>query len=137
MSLITVKELLEAQLEQVVAGMSEPLPIAWPNVEFVPPTDAYYVESHLMPATTSAPDIQQQMEQLRGVYQITLCGPQGDGEQRILELAEEIKRGFPATMILRGAGGFTVVANGPCTVWGATESVQGYVCPISFEYEGH
>lgn len=137
MSTSLIKQLIENHLEQHVAGLAEPLPIAWPNTEFTPPTGGYYLEAHLMPAQTRSPDIQQQMEQMRGVYQVMVVGPQGDGEQAILAHAEAVKAGFPATLLLKDGKGFTVVLNGPCTVWGATESEQGYNCPISFEYEAH
>ncbi|MBU9818426.1 hypothetical protein J1782_00780 [Rahnella sp. BCC 1045] len=67
-------QLLEARLGEWTEARR--LPVAFDNIGFNPP-DGIYLESHVMPATTTAIDLSRQAKVFRGVYQINVIAPAG------------------------------------------------------------
>ena len=81
------------------------LPIAWPNVDFTPPADGKYIAVSFMPNTATRVAITSGTPHRRvGLLQLSVFWPRGAGVYDPMAKADEIAAGFPADLILLGAG---------------------------------
>jgi hypothetical protein len=77
MSIQIIRQSLETYLAQT-PGLN--MPIAFENKSFTPPADGSgYVESRLMPADPDDAMLGSAIYIERGIYQVTLCYPEGKG----------------------------------------------------------
>jgi hypothetical protein len=106
MSIATIRQSLEAYLAQT-PGLN--MPIAFENKSFTPPADGSgYVESRLMPADPDDAMLGSAQYIERGVYQVTLCYPEGKGPKDSDSKADMLRERF--------ARGTTVEKNGIATI---------------------
>lgn len=138
MSQLLVKKILESALSDGVKS-SINWPIAWPNAEFVPPSDGHYLECHILPAARPIVDIQGKLQQFAGVMQISVVVRPGEGSQEAVGIAEMIAQIFnpDEPLIDFASPGFVVSVTSWPTIYDGTDSPQGYMIPVSFEYEAH
>lgn len=102
MSIAIIRQALELHLSNT-EGLG--LPIAFENVAFVRPADGSpYCESRLLPADPDDSMLGARTYIERGVYQVTLCYPQGKGPKDSDAKAQAIRNRF--------ARGVTLTRNG-------------------------
>lgn len=96
MSQALIRKGFEVPLKAWAAARS--LPIAWENVNFTPPTNGDpYIRAFLMPAATTADDLQGLMRQYRGVFQVSLYMPLNRGSNQAETYAKSLDDLFPVS----------------------------------------
>ena len=130
MSQQAITQLLEARLSEWAEAKG--LKVAFDNIEFSPP-DGIYLESHVMPATTTAIDLSRQAKVFRGVYQINVISPAGTGKSAGGLIAEQLIQLFPETQEMSD-GGLTCYINSEPSAFAGISSDTSYTIPVSMSY---
>ena len=133
MSTKLIRSLYEQRLAAWAAARS--LPVAWQNVSFTPPASGIYLRAFLLPATTDVPDLAGEYPIYRGVFQISIVAPSGQGSGAAEQLVEDVAAEFPADLLLT-AGALSVMIVSPCSQGPAIHDGTSYMVPVSFTYEG-
>lgn len=90
MSRALIRQAFEVVLGTWAAARTPALPVAWENVAFDPEPVGMYLRGFLLPADTTARDLQRKNRRFIGIYQITIVAPlnagPGDAEAVVAEL---------------------------------------------------
>jgi hypothetical protein len=97
---------IRAAFEIALAALNPPLHTVWENVDALPSSGTPYQAAYLLPAEPDNPEIGDGYIQ-RGIFQINLFFPQGQGWLDITERAELIRDTFRRGLALTN-GGVTV-----------------------------
>lgn len=130
MSQQAITQLLEARLSEWAEAQG--LQVAFDNIGFSPP-DGIYLESHVMPATTTAIDLSRQAKVFRGVYQINVIAPAGTGKSAGGSIAEELIDLFPENQEMSD-GKLTCFINSVPSAFAGISSDTSYTIPVSMSY---
>lgn len=130
MSQQVITQLLEARLGEWAEAQE--LQVAFDNIGFSPP-DGIYLESHVMPATTTAIDLSRQAKVFRGVYQINVIAPAGAGKSAGGLIAEQLIQLFPENQEMSD-GGLTCYINSAPSAFAGISSDISYTIPVSMSY---
>lgn len=130
MSQQAITQLLEERLGEWAEAQG--VQVAYDNIEFNPP-DGIYLESHVMPATTTAIDLSRQAKVFRGVYQINVISPAGTGKSAGSLFAEQLIQLFPENQEMSD-GGLTCYINSAPSVFAGISSDTSYTIPVSMSY---
>jgi len=130
MSQLIIAELLESRL--ALWAEAQGLPVAYENIAFNP-SDGPYLESHVMPATTEAIDLSRQAKVMRGVYQVNVVVPAGDGKSDAGRIADGIIETFPEGQEMSD-GELTCYINSVPSAFPAITSDINYTVPVSMSY---
>jgi len=125
-----ITQLLEARLSEWAEAQG--LQVAFDNIGFSPP-DGIYLESHVMPATTTAIDLSRQAKVFRGVYQINVIAPAGTGKSAGGSIAEELIDLFPENQEMSD-GKLTCFINSVPSAFAGISSDTSYTIPVSMSY---
>ena len=127
-------KLVKAALEARLVAIASPLPTAWENVVFTPPTDGTaYQAADLLPAAPDNPTMGDGFYREQGLFQITLSYPLNGGSGPVYTKAEAIRDWFPRGMSL-SSGGVTVKIPRTATI-GPKRIVQDrFNLPITVPY---
>jgi hypothetical protein len=130
-----VRRALESALDTWATAQS--LSVAWENVEFTPTAGTAYARSYLLPADTESLFLDRTDRAYTGVYQITLCMPEGTGPAAADALVASLDAAFsPATPLT--AGGVTVTLRQPISRGPQLPGEPGmYAVPVSCYYAAH
>lgn len=112
---------------------AEGIPVAWENVPFTPPSDAFYLAVHDMPATPRTVDHGLRCRIYSGVYQINVVAPVGIGRTDVVALADRVAELFPEGQEIEGRGFTCWIDQTPGVFRGITTSVS-YTVPVSLNY---
>jgi hypothetical protein len=125
-----ITQLLEARLSEwaEVKGLK----VAFDNIAFSP-SDGIYLESHVMPATTTAIDLSRQAKVFRGVYQINVISPAGTGKSAGGLIAEQLIQLFPENQEISD-GVLTCYINSVPSAFAGISSDTSYTIPVSMSY---
>nr|DAZ70742.1 MAG TPA: tail completion protein [Caudoviricetes sp.] len=128
-------------LSSVVSGYG--WRVAWDNQHFEPKAETY-VKPSFMPATTWTASLQNKGRIYRGIYQVLIIAPSGEGSQDARARAEEIVAAFEAVALPDGeamvsglrvnADGDEVYLTGPGTIGAGFNTDYGYNIPITLNY---
>lgn len=130
MSQSLIAELLESRLADWAD--SQGLPVAYANIAFDPPP-GIYLESHVMPAATEAIDLSRRAQVFRGVFQINVVVPAGDGKRDGSKIAESIIALFPEGQEM-SEGDFSCYINSAPSAFSAIPNDISYTIPVSMSY---
>ena len=83
---------IRAALETRIAAFakSKDLPVVWEGVEYKPEVDQTYLRVFIMRAASDSKDLAGRHRLYRGVFQVDVVGPTGQGMGDIEQLAGEI-----------------------------------------------
>ncbi|WP_025913017.1 DUF4128 domain-containing protein [Enterobacter sp. 5-4] len=112
---------------------AEGISVAWENVPFTPPSDAFYLAVHDMPATPRTVDLGLRCRIYSGVYQINVVAPVGIGRTDVVALADRVAELFPEGQEIEGRGFTCWIDQTPGVFRGITTSVS-YTVPVSLNY---
>ncbi len=130
MSQQVITQLLEARLSEWAEVKGQK--VAFDNIAFSP-SDGIYLESHVMPATTTAIDLSRQAKVFRGVYQINVISPAGTGKSAGGLIAEQLIQLFPENQEISD-GVLTCYINSVPSAFAGISSDTSYTIPVSMSY---
>ncbi|PKE30959.1 hypothetical protein CWS43_09770 [Rahnella sp. AA] len=130
MSQQAITQLLEARLGNWAE--TQGLQVAFDNIEFTPP-DGIYLESQVMPATTTAIDLSRKAKVFRGVYQINVIAPAGTGKSAGGSIAEQLIDLFPENQEMSD-GELTCFINSAPSAFAGISTDTSYTIPVSMSY---
>lgn len=130
MSQQAITQLLEARLGNWAE--TQGLQVAFDNIGFTPP-DGIYLESHVMPATTTAIDLSRKAKVFRGVYQINVIAPAGTGKSAGGSIAEQLIDLFPENQEMSD-GELTCFINSAPSAFAGISTDTSYTIPVSMSY---
>jgi hypothetical protein len=130
MSQQAITQLLETRLSEWAEAQG--LQVAFDNIGFSPP-DGIYLQSHVMPATTTAIDLSRQAKVFRGVYQINVIAPAGTGKSAGGLIAEQLIQLFPENQEMSD-GVLTCFINSVPSAFAGISSDTSYTIPVSMSY---
>lgn len=132
MSDALVRAAFETRLATWAAAQTPPIPVAYQNLAFTPPTGRY-VRCWLLPAPTLSEDLGGLHRQRRGIFQLDLCLPIGVGPGAANTLAASLDATFPLTApMVQGA--IRVFLLTPLSQGPAQDGPDHYMVPLSCEY---
>ena len=127
-------KLVKAALEARLVAIASPLPTAWENVVFTPPTDGTaYQAADLLPAAPDNPTLGDGFYRELGLMQITLSYPIGGGSGAVYSKAEAIRAWFPRGLSLT-SGGITVHITRTPAIGPKLPSLDRFVLPVSVRW---
>ena len=129
-----IRSLFEARLKAWVTTRVSPLPIAFEDVAFTPPTDGSpYLRAFLLPANTTSEDLEGKHTAYRGVFQVSVVTKVGGGRGAAGLIAEEINALFPNNLELTKAD-FSVYVRSQMSTASAQQGDTTISLPLSFQY---
>ena len=79
--------------------------MAWQNTKFTPPAAGVYLRAYVMPAAaTISRDAAGDHRQYRGVFQVNVVMPIGDGSRSAEQVAAELDALFPVNLVMQSGG---------------------------------
>ena len=126
----TISELLESHLDIIAKRLG--LPIIYENIGATP-NDEIYLKSNILPAVTTAFDIDGSSRIYKGVYQISVVAPINTGKSRSQKIAEAIIQHFPLNLELTSHN-FSLYINSVPSVYPAITDKTTYTIPVSMNY---
>ena len=128
MSYLSIRSVLELRLN----AMTVILPTAWENVPFTQPSTAFQ-RVYLLPADTNNPTYGDSLAMESGIFQISVCYPEGNGPADALTRAEALRAWFPRGLSLTD-GNVTVRISRKPSIAPAQREPGLYVIPVSISY---
>lgn len=130
------QSLIKIALEKRLATLTPALATAYENVNYIPVTGTPYQRVNLLPATPENPTIGGNYHLELGIFQVTLCYPQGTGSATAKARAEAIKALFPRGLNLTESTTSLTITRTPA-IAPAFMDGDRYVIPISIQYHEH
>ncbi len=108
--------------------------VAFDNVQFVPKVGEIYLAAHLLPSSTNALTLNADIENLMGIFQITIVGEAGKATAPTDVIAQELKQEFTAFKRYTDSTGFTVQVVSPLHTPEGKVRNGSWVVPCYFDY---
>lgn len=130
-----IRRAFEAPLATWADAQDPVVRVAWQNTTFTP-TAAAYVRAFLLPAPTVSLDLLGKHRGYRGIFQINLCLPLGDGMGDVEAMAEEVADLYPvnAATVVDGLRVYVVT---PLSAVSPIPGDDSITVPLSCRYEAH
>ena len=132
MSDALVRAAFETRLLAWANAQVPPIPVAFENASFTPPTGRY-VRAYLLPAPTASETLNGEHRRRMGVYQVSLCMPIGSGPGAAAALCASLDAAFPMALPM-SQGGVKVFMLSPMSPAPAITEPDRYVVPVSCTY---
>lgn len=133
MSDAIIRAAFESGLKTWADAQTPAIPIAWPNVTFVPPASgARYLRAFLLPIPTQYISLDNVCKRWRGIFQVSFCMPIGTGSGSVESLAASMGTAFSSSFTQSGLR-INLLRPFSCAP-GITEPDR-YVVPVSTSYE--
>ena len=126
----TISELLESHLYTIANQLN--LQIVYENIEATP-NDEIYLKSNILPAITTAFDLDGDSRIYKGVYQVSVVAPINTGKSRSQQISEAIIKHFQLNTELT-KDNFSLYINSIPSVYPAITDKTTYTIPISMNY---
>jgi hypothetical protein len=135
----TEADIQTALLQRVLTlSITPTLPIAWPNRDFIPPSDgSSYLQVRILPNRNTRLFLGSNEESWRqGILQINLITQYDKGPSFGVDIAGQIAQHFPQDLMLRYSGVKVQLTKTP-DVGSAVASPTGtqWIVPVSIYYE--
>jgi len=130
MSRKAIRAAIETRLGDWAAGVD--YPVAWENAAFTPPASVWLAFT-LLPADTRGTDLGGTLVEYRGVAQIDVAVPSGNGPKLAEEIIGELETLFPPDTYL-DADGVSVIVLTPLSSGPGRADASHYIVPCSFTY---
>ncbi len=129
-----IKALLFGEIDDM-AGEAGALPIAWPNISFTPPATGKWLRVDFIPNRVDRVSIgSAEPHRLRGLMQVSVMWPLGQGTDAAADIAGAIVGLFPADLVLWDGDLRVRVVQRPA-VAGAIVEEQRVMVPVTVEWE--
>ena len=130
MTIALIRRALEKQLQTISPGINT----AFENVAFTPASGVPYQRVNLLPNTPDDAQIGSRVYFERGIFQVTLCFPLGDGPGKCEARAQLVKDAFKrGTSAVEGV--ITVIVMNAPSVSSAMIDGDRYCIPVSMRYQ--
>lgn len=126
----TIRKGFETRLKAWADAQTPAIPVAWPNVAFVPPAGRY-VRAYLLPAKTSFLSLDGVCRTWRGIFQATFCMPLGTGAGTVESLIASLDAYFTQTFVQDSQRIYLLE---PMSAAPAVPDPDRYVVPVSAAY---
>ena len=126
----TISELLESHLYTIANQLN--LQIVYENIEATP-NDEIYLKSNILPAITTAFDLDGDSRIYKGVYQVSVVAPINTGKSRSQQISEAIIKHFQLNTELT-KDNFSLYINSIPSVYPAITDKTTYTTPNSMNY---
>lgn len=133
MSQRIIRAALESRLSAWAAAQSPPIPISWQNIPFAPPNQARYLRAFLLPAETQDHAVTNDVTTYAGVFQVSVCVPDGSGAGAAELLVEALTVQFAAGTLIVRSGLSVLVSRTPSSA-PAMQEPGLFVVPVSIRY---
>lgn len=133
---MTIESDIETALFDRVTSLSltPPLPIAWPNVDYTPPTDGLYLAvQHFPNGVSRYSQTGADPKQRIGILQLTVVTPLNQGASNATLIAGQIAEHFPADLIMRSGAVKVTVTDAP-SIAPAIKTDASWDTPLSIPY---
>ena len=130
MTIAKIRKALETQLAAITPAMAT----SFENVAFTPTPGVAYQRSNLLPNTPDDSQIGSKVFFERGIYQVTLCYPMGNGPAACEARAQLIKDAFKRGTSLVESGVTVIIMNAP-SVSSAMIDGDRFCVPVSLRYQ--
>lgn len=130
MSQAAIRAAFESRLASFAA--TNGYTVTWENVATNEP-EGLYLRANLLPAPTRSDDLAGDHRAYRGVFQVLIVAPLGNGAGAAGAVADDLAAEFPVALRLT-AGGLTVVIVQPTSAAPALQTESRYTVPVSIYY---
>ena len=87
---------IQAALDARLANLIDSPPVAWDNTSFTPQAGILWLSPHLLPGEPGLAGLGEQgLQRLRGIYQVNLFTPAGQGTGAASQLVDRLCALFP------------------------------------------
>lgn len=124
---------IRAALDLRLATLTPVIATAQENGKYEPTIGTPYQKVSLLPNETEAPALNQQTLIERGIYQISVCYPFGNGSSNASARAELIRSHFPAGLTLTQDGYKVRISRAP-SIARAIPDDMWYIVPVSIQF---
>lgn len=125
---------IRAALEKHLAALTPAMPTAWENAPFAPVVGVAHQSVHLLPNTPDDGQVGSALHFERGIAQVTLCFPLGNGPAAAEARAQLVKDTFKRGTSLLEGGITVLVTHAPSQARGMVD--DGRFCvPVSIRYQ--
>jgi hypothetical protein len=109
---------------------------AWPNVDFVPPASGAYFRVQSFPTESLQAELGDTgRNRDRGIWQISVYAPEGEGLTDGLALAQAFATQFKRGLALTTPGGLTVRVTKPPVIGPSIQDPPYVQIPVTVEYK--
>lgn len=126
-------DLIRKALEKRLATLTPVLPIAYENSKFAPTVGQAYIKANLLPNKTETPTLTQSVKIERGIFQVTVCYPTGDGSTNSSARVNLISNHFPAGLVLTEGVTKVRISEAPAIAQGMVDGAF-WVVPVSISF---
>lgn len=130
---MTTQQKIRGALDTHLSTAPDLPPVAFENSNFEPVPGQTYAEAYLMPRNPANPTLGLQMQDLGGVYQISLYFPRGADTGEMDNLAGALQNHFYAGLILHAATMRVLIERTPAIAAGMP-SGDRWLVPVSVRY---
>lgn len=128
----SIRAAFETRLAAWAASQTPPIPVAYENVGFTPPTGRY-ARCHVMPSPTESETFNGEHRRYMGIFQVSLYMPAGAGSGASAALAASLDATFPMRQPMT-QGGVKIFLLSPMSEGPAIQDADRYVVPVSCAY---
>lgn len=128
-----IRSLLEARLNTWAKARNPVIRVAFQDVPFTPNAGETYLQCFVLPATTDSQTLDGAHRLYRGVWQVTIVKPKGNGLGAALGIEDELAALFPNDLPLT-SGAFTVYIRSPMGSGPALTDELNTRIPVSCQY---
>lgn len=125
---------IRAALEKQLATIAPAMMTAYENVAINPALGVPYQRSNLLPNTPDDGQIGSRTHHERGIYQVTLCYPMGNGPADCEARSQLVKNAFKRGTSLVESGVTVIIMNAP-SVSSAMIDGDRFCIPVSVRYQ--
>ena len=133
MSNAIIRSALESRLKTWADAQVPPIPIAYQNAPFTAPTQSRYLRAYLLPAETSSRLVEGTDRSYMGMFQISICVPEGTGPGAAEQLIASLETLFPAPLTISKSG-LNIRITKPISASPSMQETGLYVVPVNIRY---
>ena len=128
-----IRAALEAKLNTWAKAQTPPIPIAWQNATFTPPTQARYLRAFLLSAETQDLAVSCDIHVYIGIFQVSACFPEGKGSTDADAVVDSLIAEFPQGLVIPKLGMNVMILKTPYAAPAMNEPGL-FVVPVSIRY---
>lgn len=131
MSQATIRAAFETRLKTWADAQVPPIPVAFENVAFTPPSGTY-LRVFILPATTTSETMDTVHRGYKGVVQVTIVVDLNAGSQKAQQIAQALDSLFPMPGF--NYSGLRINMTSPMSLRNAQSEDDRYAYPVSGNY---
>lgn len=133
MSTEVIRGLLEARLKTWADAQTPAMPVAWQNVAFTPPQDKKYLRCFVLPGRTTSDDLKGDHRGYRGVFQVSIVRPLGEGTGFARAIEVQLDALYPVNLRLGTSLAVQILT--PMSASNPIDEPEAIVFPVTARYQ--